>query len=226
MFERVLFNIVRDGVAFFTENPARLALFFEFQRGLSAAEAAALRTQFLAKPPRVQHGFAMAEASLPVYCIELESESPSRRFLGDQGHTYVGRANVLDGLGYASGVVPTFAALLTSTYTITVATENNPDMCIFLHELLKFILTRARDTWIAEGALKLEWSSSGVSVSDKYNPHYAFERTMSVTIDSEFLAPLPSATDIVRSVDGIYVEGATDVTAQVTPRVTPVVDIT
>lgn len=219
MFERVIYSIVKAGVDYFVANPARLRTFFSFQRGLTDAEAEKLVQNFIESPPRVQHGFPVADTTFPTYCILLEEETPFQEFLGNAGASYGSLEDAEDGVGYRARDVQTYATLVRGIYTIQTASANSPDVCIFLHELLKFIVTRARKTWLSAGVGSFKWSAGSMRPTNAYSPHYVFERSLTLELEAEYSVPIDQDADLVTYVTGLHVNSGEPlgVAANVTP---------
>lgn len=225
MWERVIYRIIKAELDGLQSSPRRLRQFFRFQRGLDATEAEALETKFLAQPPRLLHSFSQREGTLPCIVISLESEEPVQAYLGDNGSILKDEEAVEDAGGIRSEVpARKYSVIMQSRYNITVLVEAHPDIGIFLYELMKFIIARNKLAFLSAGAHDLTWKGTGLSYSRTYDPAYAFERTVEVTLTGAFEAPLPALDEVFRTIEGLHVnltpEGETpeDSDALITPQ--------
>lgn len=226
MWERVIYTILRSGLDEMTAEPARLRRFFQYQRGLSAAEATALETKYLASPPELLHAYSQKEGDLPCIVISLESEEPGQQYLGDLGGVMQTAADAEDyGALRRDAPIKLYATQVQSRYTIGVFAEAHPDMGIFLYELVKYILVRGKLAFLAAGVHEVTWKGSSLSYAKQYDPHYAFERSIELTILGMYEAPMPALTEVFNTIQGLHVnltadgETPADSDALVTPTV-------
>lgn len=215
MIERVLFQIIKEGLAVLTSTPGLIASVFINDGVLSVAEAEKVEALVVAAPPDVVHGYARADNKFPLYAITLGGENESQRFVGDDG-------------GYdPDEQEDIFAAAFTLTFNLMIYAQH-PDTVLYLYRLLKYLVISGFP--ILKGdptfAYDLSWSGADLAPDPAWPPGL-FVRRATLVCSQQYQQALSSSTvpdARINRVTGIHVDGGapgTDnggVLAQVYPR--------
>lgn len=178
MIERLIYRVLKDGIAQLAANPAILEDLFIGQHGLTAAEFASIKKLFLAQPPGVHHGYAHTENNFPLYAIILDSEGESTAFLAADAAPLPE-----DDPDYPSDVS---SALWRHNYSILTYAEH-PDVALYYYEIAKTIMFAARDFFVNEsGLFNLVLSGMDFAPDPRYLPEHLFLRRLSFQCESEF----------------------------------------
>lgn len=187
MLQRKIFDVLDRGRDFINDNDKFLVDFFCGQ-GLTTEEAEDVRTYWNSKDFKrrrtydpvkgvdIIHQFpAGDQVGYPCWAIVLIGESEeSPRFLGDEADD-----EVVDGV-----LQSTTASVWRSTYDIfTIA--DNPDVCIYYHELARFFMMRSRDYMKTEAGgsvLSSSFSARDIMRDPRYNPDRHFVRALQVEL--------------------------------------------
>jgi hypothetical protein len=187
MLQRKIFEVLDSGRDYINENSNFLVDFF-CDQGLSLEEAEDIRTYWNSKnfkrrrtydPVKgvdIIHQFPMGDqVGYPCWAIVLIGESEeSPRLLGDEG----------DDIAEDGTLKSTSASFWRSTYDIfTIA--DNPDVCIYYHELARFFLMRARDYLKTEeggSVLASSFSARDIMQDPRYSPERHFIRALQVEL--------------------------------------------
>lgn len=226
MIERSIYTALTTGIAWLAAKPRRVYTLFK-RLGLSDTEAAGVQTWFTAHVPNVIHSYPrIGETKFPAICIVLGDESESTKFLDDSGGIINAEdAETLGSLGLVGAEITT--SISSFEYHLLVI-ANEPDMTIYLYQIVRNILMQQR-AFLKSDAGLLDQAMSGADLvpDPRYMPDHLFVRrlTLKCLAETPFIGEAPSS-GLVRSVDGIFVDDGrqADETGGVLTQVTAVVD--
>lgn len=206
MFERQLFQTLRDGIAEYISKPRRVERIFTDQ-GLTDTEAAKIRDYFQRLPPTVIHGYPREDSKFPLVAVILGAEGETDLFLDNTGGVLdadeaarLGEEDLEGGFIRTSGY--------DAEYMIMVVTDQ-PDITLSYYQIVKDIFTRQRDDLIKNGALGMRFSGNDMHPSDMYMPAYMFVRKFNVTVRYEARLVEDPGERGTR-VDGIFVDDGSE----------------
>lgn len=226
MYERVLSNIIKEGIKLLAGNDALLRMAL----GAPNWEESELDTLVEEwkgdKKPRVFHGFARAGAQLPSYAVVLTNEQETGEYLDAGGVTYVDEI---------SAFVEEVEAALGTTVDVEIRRfqfgyqvftfAEHPDVALAYYNALRSIFLGAFTKLTAAGFENPSYSGMDLSPQQQYLPENVFARVLSVSGYAHVLTAAgvslgPWATRRATRVEGIHVANAVrDVVALVTPKV-------
>lgn len=199
MIERFIHTALKEGITTLQNNVDLLEDLFITQHGLSAAEFAAIRTLFAAKPPSVVHGYAHVEQKFPLYAIVLGSEGESQNFLGDDGGMVLEEGDE----DYGADIL---TAVWTHSHDILVYAEH-PDVTLYYYEIAKSILLAAGDYFNEQGMFQISLSGMDMAPDPRYVPEHLFLRRLTLKCQREFQR-LTHETKRAFKISGIAVDSA------------------
>lgn len=184
MIERLLFNTLKDGVAFLKANPDEIVTLFSEEELLSVEEAEKVRDYFLAHPPDVIHGYARKDSTFPCWSITLGGEQESQTFLGDEGGFIDDEADPNHGADQ-------FAAIYSYTFNVMVY-ANNPDVCVYYYHLMKQVIIAAFPVLKTYDLFDLRFGGADVAPDAAWVPAGLFLRRVTVTCSRQYTQTLLS----------------------------------
>lgn len=215
MAERRLFEVVRDGLQVFKDDPFAIEAWALDSLELSAEEAAKLRLYFEggtnadgdeipAKPPVLVHGYPRVDGPFPCWALTLGAETIEQDYLGKD-------APFLDSEGSkhydtrTGEVVDPRARRLQYRYEFLVITEH-PDITVYYYHLLKLILMSNQTALEQSDVEDLAISGADLAPDPRYLPSDVFARVLTVIVsgDETWCESLPGP--YARSVQGIAVD--------------------
>lgn len=203
MIQRILYDVVKLGLAQFQTTPALYTNLFGTNWGLSDTEVAGIAAAFMKKPARVTHGYQMADVSPPLVCILLQQESESEYALGD----YIGQATFADAAGHSVNAAE-LGAIWDASFQILNVTEN-PDLTSYLYEMVKACLVIGKATLQQAGIMDPMLAGTDLAPDSRYMPEHLFVRALTVRCKRQFaVADFDHALSAAIQVGGINVPAA------------------
>jgi hypothetical protein len=178
MIERLYFNVLSQGFAQLRLHPLRIERFFLAQ-GLLRDEVRSIRAWFEAANPSVNQAYPRHGASrFPGVFIVLDEEQEQQKFLNDSAGV-LGPDN-LDVITYPEllGMEVKSSIYQYKHHLLVVA--DNPDKCLYLYHLSRYILTRYRDDLEANGILFSQFSGADAAPDPNYLPETFFVRRLTI----------------------------------------------
>jgi len=228
MIERQIFTILKDGIDWFKADPRRIETFFVREHGLTAAEAANVRTYFeynpaageQGGPPNVIHGYPRQVGPFPCYAILLDSDATKQRYLGDEAGTDTGYGDdAWEGEENLDGEPSTtMIHMVEDRISIHVCVENIPDVCLYYYHLLRWILLDSQADFHAEGFSNVQFSGRDLMPQEQYLPEHIWMRVISIQAEHDETAWEPMGRGT--RVDGAFIgDGVTSdgVAKSITP---------
>ena len=205
MFSRILMRTLKAGIAALIEDPIRVESHFMGECGFTAAEALTVRTLFTTRPPDVIFQYPRKDTPFPMYAVILTSEEEGEPQYLNKGEGWASNmpATLGDRPATISGATRVKISLWEHEYSIWVGAEN-PDVCIYMYELAKVILTQERDRLLAAGGLDTRMAGGDVGPSEDFLPDFVFLRSLTFGVQRE-LRVLERKGYIIQDVRGIHV---------------------
>lgn len=200
-FERVIYTELNAGLdELYAVGQAGLTAMEVFQAFVSnlgledEAEEQALVTNLVNNRPRIQHGYPKANTSLPLVSIVLADEVSAQDLLGDVAETLADGQEVM-------------ALKCTKTYNLMVL-ANNPDMAMWLYQIVRYILISRKRSLVGSGGLvNLNYSGGDINPMTTYLPDTMFGRNFRLVAEGyEEIALAPAPDTLIRSVSGAYLQ--------------------
>lgn len=193
--ERLLYDVITDGIAILQANPEQIVDFFVSEAFMEQAEAEKLRDLFLATPPSVIHGYARSDSKFPLYAITLGSENEEKTFMGDEG-------GVLD-----DGTDLT-STIFSYSFNIMVLAQH-PDVCLYLYSLLKQILFAAKPLLVQADLYRVAFSGADLAPDPTWMPAGLFLRRVTLSCSRQYQqAQLSSTLGKAWKIQGVHVTTA------------------
>lgn len=182
MIERLIYTVIRDGLDALIANPVRLLALLERQN-LATAEAERIRDYVIATGAQVLHGYPrLTETRFPSYAIILSSEQETRKFLDSSGGIIDAEDRPELGEDYVGSEIHT--SIYSYEYVI-LTLERRPDMVLAYYQILKFLLSIARDRFLANGVLTMSFSGGDLMPDPRYVPADIFVRQFTFSCEAE-----------------------------------------
>jgi hypothetical protein len=133
ILERLIYDVLKAGVASMVEDDSALESFFLEEVGLEKSESDKAAAMFREKPPDIGHGYLRRDSSFPALRIILTGETTSTQFIGGYGHLGDdGRQTY---------------AMMDGTQATIVVYAQNPDVTLYLYHMVKFFLVGSLGTF-------------------------------------------------------------------------------
>lgn len=196
MIERIIYSIIRAGIDACVADPEIVKDILCRVGGLETEEVEKVAALFQSEPPDVVHGYARVDNKFPLYAITLGGDSQTRSFLGDEG-------------GFDPDTEEDeYAAITSLTYNLMVYAQN-PDVVLYLYQILKAILTAGIPTLKGEPAFlfDIQFSGADMAPDPAWVPAGLFVRRVTLSASREYTQPIPSSKlGRVHSVAGIHID--------------------
>jgi hypothetical protein len=186
MIQRYLYTALKTGIEAIAADPEILDNLFQEQYSLSSTEMAAIKTYFDDNPVTIAHGYARSEDSFPRVCIVLADDTESDPYLGDD----VGMVgdelddeDEIDDEDYGADVT---GSMWTAVFQLLCYAEGNPDVTIYLYEMVKDIIFAAIPYLKSVGLQKLGVSGGDMALDPQYVPGHLFARRVTFRCRYEF----------------------------------------
>jgi hypothetical protein len=230
--ERLIYQVLEDGVAFLVANPGEISSFLSTEANLPDDEADAVAQAFLdikgkngarvARPgPSVVHGYARQDNAFPLYAITLGGEQEAQTFMGDAGH-------MVDDPEDDNYGADQFAAIFNYTVNVLVYAQH-PDMVLYLYQLMKEILVAALPLLKSYDLFDIRLGGADMAPDPAWVPAGLFVRRATLTFSREYRQTQAAARlgrawavqSIHVDADGAVGESVGGVQTHVTVRGTP-----
>lgn len=214
MFERALAQILKDHVPEFLADEPRVRAFFEGHMRLAEAEIDAIIAYFDAHPIDVIHEYPRnVDSGFPLIAVVLGNERETQNYTGDFAGMLT--AEEAEELGDPTLVgADITGAVWTHTVHLWVCVDQNPDMCLFLYQIVKYVMSAARIrahdedadrvTLIDSSLTNVTLSGTTLSPNEQYLPANIFVRILRAQITLPFEA-VGSRTTRATGVIGVHV---------------------
>jgi len=193
MAERIVYDVIQEGLAFFKDEPARYEAFLLRELRLDAEEAANARIYFgggtlsdgtvvEARPPTLIHGFARTGGPFPCYALMLGSERTAQEYLNEDGLPVDEEGNVfLDEDGDRAD-----AKIIRMAYTFNVhVIADHPDVTLYYYNLLKRIIHRQHGKFEENDLGDPQLTGADLMPDPRLLPHDVFARQLTIQIEGE-----------------------------------------
>lgn len=178
MIERLYFTVLQQGFAELRANPLRIERFF-LSLGLSRDEVRSIRAWFESANPSVNQAYPRHGASrFPGVFIVLEEENEQQKFLNDSAGFLTPEEAFEDNLPELVGVEIKSSIYHYKHHLLVVA--DNPDKCLYLYHITRYVLTRQRDELERYGLLYSQFSGADAAPDPNYLPETFFVRRLTV----------------------------------------------
>lgn len=194
MAERVLFEVIQDGLAYYTaDSGQRFERFLLDYMRLSAAEAGRGRTYFAGglldgetvdgSPPNLVHGYARTGGPFPCWALTLGGERESASFLGDDAPMIdEDDGYIIDPM--TGEIVDPKVRRVEYTFNILVLTKH-PDVTVWYYHLLKHIILSNHHELINRDLSDPSLSGADLAPDPRYLPSDVFVRQLTVQLESD-----------------------------------------
>ena len=194
MVERILYEIINDGLAWYKARPERFERFLVEQHGLAAAEAKKARlyfeggtaddgTEIDAQPPTLIHGYARTGGPFPCWAMTLGSERVATDYLGKDGAFLDS-----DGENYfdpeTGAVVDPKVRRMEYRFDILCLTDH-PDVTVWYYHLLKQIVMSQQDVLESQDVEDLIFTGMDMAPDPRYLPDNMYGRIFQVTVQGD-----------------------------------------
>lgn len=178
MLERLYFAVLRQGLDELRANPLRVERFFA-SMGLARDEVRSIRTWFETANPSVNQAYPRHGASrFPGVFIVLDEETEQQKFLNDSGGFITEEEALLAQYPELVGNEVKTSIYQYRHHLLVVA--DNPDKCLYLYHIVRYILTRQRDELERLGVLHSQFSGADAVPDPNYLPETFFVRRLSI----------------------------------------------
>jgi hypothetical protein len=186
LIERLIFEVVTEGIAYLKDTPGAITRFFKKQDLLSDEEIALLEDLFINKmTPTVIHGYARDNAKFPVYAITLGSENETQAFIGDEGA-------FIDDEESPDFGADEFAAIFGYQFNLMVYAQN-PDVTLAYYQLLKQMVINGFPKFKANGLFDLRFSGADMAPDPAWVPAGLYVRRATLSCSREYTQPWTSS---------------------------------
>jgi hypothetical protein len=183
MLERAYYTTIAQGFQDIRDRPQLLEHFF-LSMGLAREEVRSIRNWFISAEPSVNHAFPRHGASkFPGVFIVLESEDERQKVLDDFGGLVSFDDAIAENYPELGG-----AEIRTSFYEYRFnlfIVADNPDKCLYLFQLVRYILTAQHKELQKFGVLVSNITGSDLAPNPEYLPETFFIRRMIVKITAQ-----------------------------------------
>jgi hypothetical protein len=178
MIERLYFTVLKQGFAELRANPLRIERFFS-SLGLSKDEVRSIRAWFEASDPSVNQAYPRHGASrFPGVFIVLEEENEQQKFLNDSAGFLTPEEVFAENIPELVGMEIKSSIYQYKHHLLIVA--DNPDKCLYLYHITRYVLTRQRDELERYGLLYSQFSGADAAPDPNYLPETFFVRRLTV----------------------------------------------
>jgi hypothetical protein len=193
--ENALYTVISAGVEWFQDDSRRVEAFF-VKCGLTATEAAKMRTYFdrdpaageHGGPPAVIHSYPRETGPFPCYAITLAGDPFQQTYLGDDADDEL-LDETLDTDDYNTDLDGNVARELGHilTYQIDVETyaQHSPDICRYLYHMLRQIMFSSVLTLNSLGFSQVEYVGREINPIERALPENTWLRVLRVTMIGE-----------------------------------------
>jgi hypothetical protein len=187
--ERVLFNILSEGITRWTSNRKLLKEFF-LDGGLTDDEAGKAADILIAEPPNPLHGYARSGSQFPAWAITLGSESTSQDYLGEEASNtaepdFVGGEQegevYLDDDGNR---INQKARRWQNVFDLFIYT-NHPDVTLYHYHLCKRICSESQMDLMEGGLEQVVYSGADLAPDPRYMPPGLYVRRFTISCQSD-----------------------------------------
>lgn len=196
MLERVLYRVLETGLAEVVADPRQVILHFQQRFRLSPVEAQAINDLLSTRRPQIFHAYPrLKEACFPSYWIVLGQEGEAERLLDDGSEAISAdeAAALSHGLGLGEDLARDLegaewkSSFFTHDFHILCVSDKSPDEAIYLYELAKrfIVRARARGDFIQWGAVDTSLSGGDVAPDERFLPAHLFGRRLTISVEDE-----------------------------------------
>ena len=199
MIQRVLYNVLKRGIAEITSDVSILEDLFGNQYELDATEVASIKKLWETRPPRVVHGYADADQQFPLFCITLLGERETDKFIGDSAGDIIDTADS----NYPAEQV---SSIWGHDYSVWVYAEH-PDVTLYYYEIAKLIIQTAGSVFVENAIMDVDVSGMDMAPDERYIPAHLFVRQLKFSCKRELLR-IDQASKLGRAfrITGIHVD--------------------
>lgn len=178
MIERVLFQIISDGIAVLKDTPGLVTEVFTRDGLVELEEAQKIEALFQTETPVVVHGYARSDNKFPLYAITLGGDQQTQSFIGDEG-------GFVDDEEDPDHGADEYAAIYSMTYNLMVYAQN-PDVVLYLYVLLKQVVIAGIDVLKSYGLFDIKFSGADMAPDPAWVPAGLFVRRVTITGSREY----------------------------------------
>jgi hypothetical protein len=223
--ERLFYTALQAGLAYFTSDADRFELFLIQEHGLTAAEAARMRTYFEYNPvegepggpPNIIHGYPRTSGPFPCWAIILQADRNRQRMLGNDAGLFddLDSDTDLDG----NVAVPN-VQIVDNQIQVWTCVPDLPDVGVVYYHLLRHIMFDNLEAMQKAPYYlqNIEFSGADINPMQQNLPENMWLRVLNVSFMTEEAGW--ETAGAVASIDGAYVDDGETVSGikkQVTP---------
>ncbi|HUV65956.1 MAG TPA: hypothetical protein VMW24_18825 [Sedimentisphaerales bacterium] len=232
MVERLIYEILEAGVAWFSADLRRVEAFF-IKKGLSATEAAKVRTYYsrdpdageAGGPPNIVQGYPRTTGPFPCFCIVLVGDPFSQTFLGDDIDdelAYDG-TELPDGLSLDTDLdgneARRIGRILSYQFDVECWAQDNPDICLYYYHLLRYIIFSSLSSFEEAGLDQVEYAGRDINPNERFMPENMWVRSIRLSMIGE--EKTWETLGAGRTIGGAHVEGSVEDDTDVTRNIVP-----
>lgn len=198
MNQRVIFDVIVQGLAAFIANPQIYADLFGRQWGLSDTEVVGIAATFAKAPPTVRHGYSLADVKMPLVVIMLQNEEQTDYAMGD----YVGQNTFLGSAGTPMRAAE-LGGIWRSSFQILCLSENM-DTTSYLYEMVKTSLIIGKGVLEERGIMSPELSGGDLGPDSRYGAEHLFVRALQLSCKRQFIVTdFENALAVAINIEGL-----------------------
>ncbi|UCF48575.1 MAG: hypothetical protein JSU89_15650 [Myxococcales bacterium] len=179
MIQRVLYNILTEGMSLINAQPEILEDLFQENYSLTRSEVDEIKQFFREQTPGVIHGWARSDSTFPLYSIVLINEQETESVLADDA----GQIEDEDDPDFAAEC---YTAIWEHRYDVMCFCEHS-DAVQYMYEVAKSLMFAAEDYFLQEGLFERHLSGSDVAPDPRYVPEHLFLRRLTFSAQREFM---------------------------------------
>ena len=195
MIERKVYDILTEGLAYYTEDSRRLQELF-IRLGLDEAEAAKIRAYFDYRPadgesggpPTVVHGYPRQVGPFPCWAIVLVGDPIKHKYLGDDEDETEDELDDGSIVDLDGNVAHRIGLYIETRIDIYVYVQDIPEICLYYYHLLRQIVLHNLSAFEAAGQSNIEFQGQDLLPPDmRYMPENIWVRRLGLTMEGDML---------------------------------------
>lgn len=187
MLERVVYEMLSEGLTEIQGNYDLITNHFRYSLGLSEAETDKIKTYLQATPPKIIHHYARDGDKIPLWALILMGETQSQDTLGyEMGEVGSFVLGGPDDPEYDPDNPDSGADTQGSVFTTTIGVQTyseHPDVTRYYYELAKFLIWRYNPLGTA-GIVSYHFAGQDLMPDPRYTPAHLFVRQLTCTFEN------------------------------------------
>ena len=203
--ERIIFQLVEEGIAWYAANPARYERFL-IAGGLTETEAVAARQAFVDQPPTAIHGYARQGGPFPCLALVLGGENTAQDWVGEDVSPLGSDGEPC--LDPETNEVGDYKGRRWEHRFDWFVYADHPDLTLYYYYLLRRIMVGLRSQLQAEGLDEITYQGAELAPDPRYMPSDMFTRRFSITLraDELYIERHQPGVGLGRSIRGLRTE--------------------